>query len=73
MKWYNAHKDLLPAHEQQVLISVNGVYYITTYDCKNQAFRLLMQPENYFGLTDEATLYWAEFRNEPQLDLLHKP
>jgi hypothetical protein len=58
MKWFNASKDSLPRHEQEVLISVNGIYYVAHYDSTANAFRLKDQPSDYFQI-GEYVIYWT--------------
>jgi hypothetical protein len=60
MKWYNAQRDELPSDGQQVLVSVNGVYYITVFDEKEKKFRLRDQQQTFFH-ADEYLIYWTEF------------
>jgi hypothetical protein len=58
MKWYNALVDQSPKHHQQVLVSVDGIYYMAVYD----------EEKNYFVSDDEdqnilnsksGVIYWT--------------
>lgn len=60
MRWYNAQRDELPKDEQILLVSVNGIYYITVYDAKEKLFRLKDQIGIYFRPEDDL-IYWTEF------------
>lgn len=60
MKWNNAQRDELPANDQLVLISVNGVYYIAAFDKEGRKFRLRDDPETFFSY-DDYLIYWTEF------------
>jgi hypothetical protein len=59
MNWNNAQKDKLPLHEQEVLVSVDGIYYITTYDSSQKIFRLKESPETFFT-PEEKVIYWTD-------------
>jgi hypothetical protein len=58
MKWFNADRDHLPSHEQEVLISVNGIYYMAYYDSTIKAFRLKEEPSDYFQVGGHY-IYWT--------------
>jgi hypothetical protein len=60
MKWNNAQRDELPGDQEQVLISVNGVYYIAVYDATERKFRLRDEWESSFA-ADDYLIYWTEF------------
>jgi hypothetical protein len=62
VKWYNANRDELPSHQQEVLISFNGIYYITAYNSSLKRFYLKDEPETFFDLSENA-IYWTEFDN----------
>jgi hypothetical protein len=62
MNWNNASVDALPADGQEVLMSVDGVYYIGIYKSHEQIFKLKDQPDQHFKLT-EYRIYWTEFTN----------
>ena len=62
MKWYNAEKDELPSHNEEVLISVNGVYYITVYNRTEDHFYLKEQPDTFFSV-GHVPIYWTQFEN----------
>jgi hypothetical protein len=58
MEWRSATRDTLPVHHQEVLISVRGIYYLTQYDEKIKVFRMVEDPDNFFGLDDDLHIYW---------------
>jgi hypothetical protein len=59
MKWKNAKKDDLPPVGKEVLISVDGVYYIAVYQDTDEAFRVRNREWLKFLLADHL-IYWAE-------------
>jgi hypothetical protein len=64
LNWNNALLDIKPAHEQMVVVSVDGIYYLTWYDANNGLFRLKDQPEAFFS-PDKHLIYWIEFNDHP--------
>jgi hypothetical protein len=59
MNWRNAHYDTLPEHKEEVLISVKGIYYLTKYDSRIKVFRLMDDPDTFFGtIEEEEPIYW---------------
>jgi hypothetical protein len=60
MKWNNTQADYAPADNETVLISVNGVYYITIYDAEHRIFRLRDMLGSHFD-PEKETIYWTEF------------
>ena len=62
MIWRNANRDEIPEHLQEVLISVKGVYYVTTFDSETRTFRLREEPDTFFDL-NKHEIYWTEFNN----------
>lgn len=59
MKWKNANRDDLPLNNQEVLITVDGINYIATYDALNRLFKLNNNPGATFS-THKKTIYWME-------------
>ncbi len=59
MKWKNAKHDDLPLHDQEVLITVDGINYIATYDKVNKAFKVNNDPGFVFS-SNNKTIYWVE-------------
>ncbi|MBA3682534.1 MAG: hypothetical protein H0W73_15420 [Bacteroidetes bacterium] len=59
MKWKNAKHDDLPLNNQEVLITVDGINYIATYDKLNKAFKLNNNPGAVF-FANKKTIYWME-------------
>jgi hypothetical protein len=60
MNWKNANRDPLPTHEQNVLVAIDGVYYITIFDLNHNVFRLAEDLKSCFGIRDEEPIYWLE-------------
>jgi hypothetical protein len=60
MKWKNASLDEHPEHLKVVLVSVEGVYYITIYDSHTNIYRFKDEPESFFS-PEEHLIYWTEF------------
>jgi hypothetical protein len=67
MKWKNAVTDGPPQDKEQVLISVEGVYYIATYHAPDRLFRVYDQIAGYFFI-DKQLIYWTEFHNPPGVE-----
>jgi hypothetical protein len=61
MRWYNAQKDKLPEDGQQVLISVNGVYYICKYQEEKRQFKIEDELRETAFKVDDYMIYWTEF------------
>lgn len=59
MKWLNARTDKLPEHNQQVLVSVDGVYYMATFDAGNKCFILITEPPRTLVYSDKHSIYWT--------------
>jgi hypothetical protein len=62
MKWKNVLLDELPGHEQEVLISVKGIYYLTKFNAEEKRFYLIEDPESFFELAGNI-IYWTESGN----------
>jgi hypothetical protein len=60
MKWKNALIEKPPQNDQEVLISVDGVYYIARYDAFQNVFKLRDSPEVHFS-SDNNLVYWTEY------------
>jgi hypothetical protein len=58
MKWNNANVDNLPSHGQEVLICVDGVYYIAVYDTPNNSFMLNNRSRQVYN-PKEVLIYWV--------------
>lgn len=61
MNWKNTKRDLLPEDMQEVLISVDGIYYIACFDQSAGLFRVI-GPETSSVTFDlrKQVMYWAE-------------
>ncbi|MEO6301702.1 MAG: hypothetical protein ABIP51_00890 [Bacteroidia bacterium] len=59
MKWKNANRDDLPLNKQEVLITVDGINYLATYDALDHVFKLTNNPGASFS-TKTKTIYWME-------------
>jgi hypothetical protein len=62
MRWNNAERDDLPAHNEEVLICVNGVYYITIYNSIENNFYLKEEPDTFFTIGKQS-IYWTQFES----------
>lgn len=63
MKWNNSRRDPLPSDQQEVLISVNGIYYIAHYDHADGHFRVKLGPtkgEEIIFQKTEHQIYWTQ-------------
>jgi hypothetical protein len=60
MKWKNAVKDTLPPDNEEVLISVNGVNYISIFKADKNLFKIENEQLDTHFRTDEHTIYWTE-------------
>ncbi len=60
MKWNNALRDKLPKNGQEVLICVEGVYYVARFDSNAKSFRLVGDPSTSFEISSMHTIYWIE-------------
>ena len=56
--WNNARTDLPPNDKDRVLISVDGIYYMATYEASERMFRVLEGTGQKF-LIDEKLIYWT--------------
>lgn len=58
-EWKNARSDKPPKDKQNVIISVNGIYYDAIYEAKQHVFSA-----KNFGMLqfspDKFTIYWCE-------------
>lgn len=59
MKWKNASIDDPPKNNQDLLIVVNGVYYVAYYCMPRNIYCLKDFPEVFFK-PDECLIYWSE-------------
>jgi hypothetical protein len=64
IEWNNSRRDELPHDQQEVIISVNGVNYISTYDSAKRIFRTNELLETFFKVSDVEIL-WV---NKPTQD-----
>jgi hypothetical protein len=64
-KWKDASHNELPAHNQEVLICVDKVYYIGIYDAPKQIFRVDELLETFFRIS-ERKVYWTEVSQIPK-------
>jgi hypothetical protein len=65
MKWKNAHRDVPPKDGQTVLLSVEGIYYVTCYNASRRLFHLHQDPHEYFSCDAHTMLYWIEIDDPP--------
>jgi hypothetical protein len=59
MKWNNALKDNLPPHQEEVLISVNGIYYYGIFHADKKAFEAELELEKQQFKVGEHVIYWT--------------
>ncbi len=67
MNWKNVQRDAPPGHDQLVLLSVEGIYYITRYDSGENKFRLHDELETHFAPADDVLMYWIEIEEPPHV------
>jgi hypothetical protein len=65
MEWKNVHRDSPPGHGQEILLSVDGIYYITQYDSEKNVYRLRDEPLSYFSPADRSSMYWLMIDEPP--------
>lgn len=63
MKWYHTQRDKRPDDTGQVLISVNGVYYIATYLAEEKKFKVVDEDKILMFGDDDHHTYWTDFNN----------
>jgi hypothetical protein len=65
MKWYNTRLDKLPKDKQVVLVSLEGVNYIATYDANRKIFQIESKATGISRSNtlkaDLVQLYWTEY------------
>jgi hypothetical protein len=66
MKWNNALRDAPPVHNQEVLISVEGVYYVTTYDAGKNWYVLRDDKRQHFEPSERNVFYWVAIEDAPR-------
>jgi hypothetical protein len=72
MKWKNALLDDLPADQQEALIAVDGVYYVTLYDAARKVFVLKEDRKEFFELSEAGDpVYWVEINVPPWREKKH--
>lgn len=59
MKWRNVAKDKFPRDKQEVLLSLDGVNLVATFDEKNRVFRLHHDRESVIPV-NKNVFYWTE-------------
>ena len=57
INWNSTSKNELPPDRQEVLISVNGVNYISVYDAAKRIFRTNELLETFFRVSDTEILW----------------
>ena len=55
--WKNTLNDELPSDKQDVIISVNGIYYTAVYDAAGKRFTLKYEVGVFFAVKN-ASIYW---------------
>jgi hypothetical protein len=67
LRWKNASCDETPSNNQSVLISVAGVYYLTTFDEGNVRFVLQDHDQLYFHVMENGEpVYWVPIDQAPR-------
>jgi hypothetical protein len=59
MNWLNAKVDGSPNHNEEVIISVEGVYHVAVYNAKNKAYISAKNKKQSFKASEE-NIYWAK-------------
>jgi hypothetical protein len=62
LDWKSASKDELPDHSERVLISIEGVNYLATYNAKEKTFEDVSS-DSCFWVRGDQTIYWSEIAN----------
>jgi hypothetical protein len=65
MNWKNALTDGGPHDKDQVLISVDGVYYIAIYYDSDKSFKVYENLKTIRFEVEKHTIYWTDF-NDPK-------
>lgn len=67
MRWKCTQRDELPQSGKEILISVNGVYYIGVYHHADKKFLVYDSIPPVFSVSD-FPIYWMDFQhfNDPQ-------
>jgi hypothetical protein len=60
MDWTNSIIDGLPQHNQEVLISVNGINYIALYNADKMGFTVRDMEKLFFINNNEQPIYWKK-------------
>ena len=66
--WNNTLTDPPPNDKDRVLISVDGIYHMATYDAIKRVFSVVENTEQKFRI-DEKLIYWTS----PNSVLNHSP
>lgn len=61
MKWHNVTKDEFPKDKQEVLLSLDGVNCVATFDKKNKVFRVRQDRESVIPV-NKYVFYWTEYK-----------
>lgn len=64
MKWNNALRDTLPSHKEEVIISVDGVNYISVFCANNQSFNVEDGLKETSYKPGEYIIYWTRVKNQ---------
>ena len=68
MIWKNALRDNPPVHNQEILIAVEGVYYLTQYDGEKNLFVLKEDRKQHFEASELGEpIYWLEIEAPPRV------
>lgn len=57
--WKNTLNDELPSDKQDLIVSVDGVYYMAVYDAAGQRFTLKYEIGAFFSV-ENTSIYWKE-------------
>jgi hypothetical protein len=60
MSWTNSTIDGLPQHQEEVLISVNGVNYIALYNADEKGFAVRDIEKLFLISNNELPIYWKK-------------
>jgi hypothetical protein len=69
MEWFNASIDEHPKHGQEVLISVDGIYYMAIYDGMLKQFKTRDADSKVISSPRNSIIYWTPLDSPDVTDL----
>ena len=64
MKWKSPGRESLPEDKQEVLISVEGVYYVAVFDAVKTLFRVEEELKETVFRPEDQRIFWSECYHE---------